>query len=184
MSNQARPPPLPPLSHLDPKTGHARMVDISNKQTTKRQARAQARMILGAQLIEQITSHQVAKGDVLTVAKIAGIQAAKATSSLIPLAHQVSLVQVDITFKLTVEEIIIDCIASATDRTGVEMEALVGASLAALTIYDMCKAANKAIIISEVRLLAKSGGKSCDFKSAEIFEHKEKSNTKENDNLK
>lgn len=176
MSTEAPSRPPPPLSHLDADTGRARMVNIADKVTTTRQARARARVVVGAKLLQQIVAHQVAKGDVLTVAKIAGVQAAKATSSLIPLAHQVALVQVDITFELADDEVIIDCIATATDRTGVEMEALVGASLAALTIYDMCKAANKAIVIRDVRLLSKSGGRSGDFKAAEVLQH---TNTKD-----
>ena len=138
------------------------MVDISGKDATKRTAIARARVILGREAFDMVTNNTMAKGDVLTVAKIAGIQASKHTALLIPLCHNISLSNVDVALHLDPTHHAVDIEASAhtLDRTGVEMEAMVAASVSALTVYDMCKAVAKGAIISDLRLIYKSGGKS------------------------
>lgn len=156
----------PPLTHLDDQ-GEARMVDISSKPSTKRTAKASAVVHLGpsvyARLASSIqgTSNAWKKGDVLTVAQIAGIQAAKNASQLIPLCHPIPLSHVLVNVRLQPPaNVHINTTVSTTGPTGVEMEALSAACVAALTVYDMCKAAGKGIAIREVRLEEKSGGRS------------------------
>ena len=126
------------LSHVDD-TGEARMVDVSGKQPTVRVARVGARVWMASETLRLLKEQALPKGDVLTVAKVAGIMAAKRTSELIPLCHPISLTQVDLTFTVVEDQarIDIECVTRTDDRTGVEMEALVGASVAATTIYDM-----------------------------------------------
>ena len=142
------------------------MVDVGDKATTRRTARAQAIVVLGAAIMDKLEDNdiQTKKGPVFQTAILAGIMAAKQTSNLIPLCHPLALekVGVDITVN-TAREVVITCTARLTGKTGVEMEALTGASVAALTIYDMCKAFSHDIVIREVRLLEKTGGKS-DYK--------------------
>jgi cyclic pyranopterin phosphate synthase len=152
------------LSHIGA-DGVAKMVDVSGKHETVRVAVAEARVYLNDETYRLVENGQMAKGDVLSVARVAGIMAAKKTSELIPLCHPLPLDQVAVDFVLdgTSSSIEITASARTTGRTGVEMEALTAASLSALTIYDMCKAADKAIRISDVRLLHKSGGKSGTF---------------------
>lgn len=137
------------------------MVDISKKSTTNRIACARARIHLGIDIMKKIETNQIAKGNVLTVAKMAAIMSSKWTGHLIPLCHPVPLDSVDVEFKFDykTEEIIIECTCRATYKTGVEMEALMAASIGALTIYDMCKALNKAIRIRDCCLVFKTGGK-------------------------
>jgi len=149
------------LSHVDSE-GRAKMVDVSHKSDTVRTAVARARVELGREAFDLVRNNAVAKGDVLSVAQISGIMGAKKTSDLIPLCHPLPLSSVDVTLKLDEEAaaVEVECEARCTGKTGVEMEAMVGASVAALAVYDMCKAVDKGITIREVKLVRKSGGKS------------------------
>ena len=155
------------LSHLD-STGDARMVDVGGKETTRRSARAGASIRMNPATREQVTSETNPKGAVLATARLAGIQAAKRTSDLVPLCHPLPLDHVEVVFSWdsTQQEsggevrLLIETTARVTARTGVEMEALTAASVAALTVYDMCKAVDRGMVIEEIRLLEKSGGKS------------------------
>jgi cyclic pyranopterin monophosphate synthase len=148
------------LSHFT-ESGEAKMVDVSAKAATRREAEASAFVELSAAVLAALPHNP--KGNPLEVARIAGIQAAKRTSELIPMCHPLPLSMVDVTTEITDNGIAIRSIAATTGPTGVEMEALTAASVAALTIYDMCKALDKSIVIREVRLERKSGGKSGDF---------------------
>lgn len=150
-------------SHLDA-AGKARMVDVGSKAVTQREAVARGRVFMRAATLKTIRTNQAAKGDVLTVAKIAGVGAAKQTSSLIPLAHPLALDGIDVTFKLDARSVNIEARVSATGRTGVEMEALCAVSVAALTIYDMLKAVDRGMVIGEIALWEKRGGKSGDWR--------------------
>jgi len=138
-----------------------RMVDVGAKAVTRRTAQARARVSFPAEVARQLheAGYVTPKGAVLTVAQIAGVMGAKATSQLIPLCHPLSIDKCDIAIRMEGVEALIDCTVSCSGRTGVEMEALTGASIAALTIYDMCKAMSHDIVIGDIRLLAKSGGK-------------------------
>ncbi|MBI4213188.1 MAG: cyclic pyranopterin monophosphate synthase MoaC [Chloroflexi bacterium] len=141
------------------------MVDVSEKADTMRRATARGRVSMAPSTLSLIESGEMAKGSVLGVAQIAGIMAAKQTGSLIPLCHPLPLTGVDVRFDIDRAQSAIDIEATATvvGKTGVEMEAMVAVSLAALTIYDMCKAVDRAMVIGEVRLVHKSGGKSGEF---------------------
>ncbi|ACL75955.1 cyclic pyranopterin monophosphate synthase MoaC [Ruminiclostridium cellulolyticum] len=150
------------LSHLDTE-GRAKMVDVSFKEPTCREASAQASLEMSEELLELVKLNKIAKGDIFSVSKCAGIMAAKQTSMLIPLCHQIPLDKVELDFQIENNRIVIKTFARAYSKTGVEMEALTAASIAALTIYDMCKAVDKSIIISEIKLLKKAGGKSGEF---------------------
>ncbi len=152
------------LTHLD-ETGAARMVDVSAKDATVREATAEATIVLSAEAFEAVVNGTAKKGDVLATARIAGIMAAKKTSELIPLCHPIALAKASVDFEPDAARHAIRIRASAktTGPTGVEMEALTAASIAALTIYDMVKAVDKGAVIEGVKLLAKSGGKSGDF---------------------
>jgi cyclic pyranopterin monophosphate synthase len=155
------------LSHLD-NDGRATMVDVSEKQITHRTATAQSVVVLPDEVLQQLQDDdiQTKKGSVFQTAIIAGIMAAKKTGELIPLCHPLGMENCKITISLhNKNEVIIDCTASITAKTGVEMEALVGASIAALTIYDMCKALSHDIVIKETKLMSKTGGRH-DFKRA------------------
>ncbi|MBN0989075.1 cyclic pyranopterin monophosphate synthase MoaC [Amphritea pacifica] len=149
------------LTHLDEK-GHANMVDVSGKAVTTREATAQAVVKMLPETLHMISAGEHKKGDVLAVARIAGIQAAKRCSDLIPLCHPLMLskVSVELTPKPESDAVLILATCKLAGQTGVEMEALTAASVAALTIYDMCKAVDKGMVISEVKLLEKRGGKS------------------------
>ena len=155
------------LSHVDA-SGAASMVDVGGKAETTRTARASATVRLGARAFEQVRQNRIAKGDVLTVAKIAGINAAKQTHALIPLCHQLLLrdVREDLSLDAARHAVRVETRATCDGKTGVEMEALVAASVAGLTVYDMCKAASKDIVVSDVRLESKTGGKSGDYRRA------------------
>jgi cyclic pyranopterin phosphate synthase len=146
------------ISHLD-KQGRVRMVDVGKKPETARSARAEATVTMRAATMKLLRSGKAKKGDVLAVARVAGIQAAKRTPELIPLCHQVALSSVSIDFTRRARALRIDVVAHAQDRTGVEMEALVAASASALTIYDMLKSVDRGMTIA-VRLIEKHGGKS------------------------
>ena len=150
------------LSHLDER-GRIKMVDVSAKETTARRAVASARVLLNRETIEILRGGENPKGDPLEIARIAGIMAAKRTSELIPLCHQINLSKVDVRAEITGEGVYLEAEAKTASQTGVEMEALTAVSVAALTIYDMCKAVQKDIVITEIQLESKSGGKSGDF---------------------
>jgi len=151
----------PHLTHFDA-AGNARMVDVGVKQETVRRAVAAATVRMSPQVYEMICQGSVLKGDVLGVARIAGIMAAKKVDQLIPLCHPLAITSADITFTMNNEHSLVEVEATVAmiGRTGVEMEALTAVSVAALTIYDMCKAVDKTMVISDIRLLHKSGGKS------------------------
>ena len=149
------------LTHLDDK-GAARMVDVTRKAETEREARAEARITMAPATLAMIVDGQHPKGDVLAVARIAGIMAAKKTHDLIPLCHALNLtsVKVELSPELEPAAVRIETCCKLSGQTGVEMEALTAASIAALTLYDMCKAVDRGMIIASVRLLEKTGGRS------------------------
>jgi cyclic pyranopterin monophosphate synthase len=149
------------FTHFDSE-GKARMVDVSGKAETLRVAEASGNIKMSEQAFQLVKSGSIAKGDVLGIARIAGIMAAKKVDELIPLAHPLMITKVDISFALCSEDFSIDIFATVgiCGKTGVEMEALTAVSIAALTIYDMCKAVDKSMVISKIRLLKKTGGKS------------------------
>jgi cyclic pyranopterin phosphate synthase len=149
------------LTHFN-QAGEARMVDIADKASTARRAVAAGRIVMLAQTLELIQQGKHKKGDVLGVARIAGIMATKRTADLVPMCHPLALTHVAVEFEIQVDESAIECrvTAETTGQTGVEMEALTGVQVALLTIYDMCKAVDRGMVISDVRLQEKSGGKS------------------------
>ncbi|AZI37965.1 molybdenum cofactor biosynthesis protein C [Caenibius tardaugens NBRC 16725] len=153
------------LTHLDDQ-GQARMVDIGGKQATKRQAVASGRIRMNPQALAAIRDGDAPKGDVLAAARIAGIMAAKKTGDLIPLCHPLALDAVTLDFAFEDGALRVTATASLTGKTGVEMEAMTATSIALLTIYDMTKALDKGMIVDEIRLLSKSGGKSGDWTAA------------------
>ena len=155
------------LTHFDAK-GDAVMVDVAAKPVTERVAVAGGSVVMRAETLKRIREGQIAKGDVLAVARLAGIMAAKKTGDLIPLCHPIGLDAVSIEFALDDARSAVDITATCKvhGRTGVEMEAMCAVSVAALTIYDMCKAIDRGMRIGEVRLLRKSGGKSGEFTQA------------------
>lgn len=152
------------LTHFDNK-GNAVMVDVSNKNETERIAIATGTVKASSETIELIKSGQIGKGDVLGVARVAGIMAMKNTSNLIPMCHPVMITGSSIDFEIDSEknEIRITATSKVVHKTGVEMEALAGVSIAALTIYDMCKAVDKRMVIGDIHLVKKLGGKSGEF---------------------
>jgi len=143
------------LSHVD-ETGKARMVDVSHKRDQIRTAIAQGFIKLCAETVQLIRENQVKKGDVLTVAQIAGIQGGKKTSELIPLCHPLAITKIDVQTRLEENGVTVTAEARCTGQTGIEMEALTAVSIALLTIYDMCKAVDKEMVIVEVRLIEKT----------------------------
>jgi len=147
-----------PLSHLDDR-GAAHMVDVSSKATTKRVAVAGGVLRTTAEVIQLISAGGLPKGDALATARVAGITAAKRTSDLVPLCHQLALTGVDVDFTIGESQIDITASVRTTDRTGVEMEALTAVSVAALTLYDMVKAVDRAAVIDNIRVLSKDGGR-------------------------
>jgi len=156
------------LTHIDAH-GKASMVDVSEKPATVREARAFARVRMQPETLAQISSNSLKKGDVLAVARIAGIQAAKKCADLIPLCHPLMLSKVSVDFEINTLEHSVDIftLAKLTGQTGVEMEALTAASVAALTIYDMCKAIDMEMVIGDICLLEKSGGGRGHYQRAE-----------------
>ncbi|MBI3817873.1 MAG: cyclic pyranopterin monophosphate synthase MoaC [Planctomycetes bacterium] len=159
MSNESE------FSHLDSR-GHVRMVNVGGKTVSAREARAVSTVIFPPGVLKRVLDGDSPKGDVAAAARIAGMSAAKKTSELIPLCHAIGLTSVAIDFRVCEPDSIeVTCAACAEAKTGVEMEALVGASIAALTIYDMCKALSKGIRITEVALLYKSGGRSGEWRA-------------------
>jgi cyclic pyranopterin monophosphate synthase len=151
------------LSHVD-EDGRIRMVDTTTKQITSRQAVASARLLMSARTLAAIRQHRTPKGDPLEAARLAGIMAAKQTADLIPLCHPLPLTHIEIEATLESDAIYLVATVATRAQTGVEMEALTAVSVAALTVYDMCKALDKAIVITDIRLESKTGGKSGDFK--------------------
>ena len=151
------------LTHVD-KEGRARMVDVTEKPETARMARAEAFVEMSAATVKLLREHALPKGNPLEVARIAGIQAGKKTSELIPLCHPLALTHLDVSIEVIDAGARIEAVARTKAETGVEMEAMTAASVAALTLYDMCKAVEKGISIGPVRLLEKSGGKSGHFR--------------------
>jgi len=143
------------LSHIDDK-GKANMVDVGHKTNQLRQAKATGFIKLNPETVKRIRENQMKKGEVLTVSEIAGIQAAKQTPSLIPLCHTLMLTKVDVKASITDNGIKVDSLVKCVGQTGVEMEALTAVSVALLTVYDMCKAVDKAMVIEEIRLLEKT----------------------------
>ena len=151
------------LTHFN-KEGHAKMVDVTDKESTCREAIAEGVIYMNEQTIQAIIDGDIKKGDVLSVAQVAGIMAAKKTSDVIPMCHPLMLTGVDISFEVKESEIVIKAIVKCKGETGVEMEALNAVSTAALTIYDMCKAVQKDMVIGDIKLLEKTGGKSGHYK--------------------
>jgi cyclic pyranopterin monophosphate synthase len=154
---------MPPLTHLN-KSGDAHIVDIGDKPATKRRAVARARLEAQPETVDAIMGGSLKKGDALAVARVAGIMAAKRTSELIPLCHPIALTSVSVEIEADGPALAITATAETTGQTGVEMEALTAASVAALTLYDMAKGIDRAMTIAQVQLVEKSGGKSGDFK--------------------
>ncbi|HKA22917.1 MAG TPA: cyclic pyranopterin monophosphate synthase MoaC [Blastocatellia bacterium] len=150
------------LTHTD-EEGRAKMVDVGDKPVTTRTATASGFVRMAAATLEAIRAHRTPKGDPLEVARIAGIMAAKHTSELIPLCHNLPLTQADVRLDLKSDGIAITATARTDGKTGVEMEALTAASAAALTLYDMCKAIDKSMVITDIRLESKTGGRSGDY---------------------
>lgn len=154
------------LTHLNPR-GEARMVDVSGKQHSSRTALAQSVIALTPAIVAAITDDALPKGDLFATVRIAGIQAAKKCSDLIPLCHPLPLSKVSIEIELQATDLVIRAECKTSAKTGVEMEALTAASVAALTVYDMCKGIDKGMVIGAVQLLQKSGGKSGDWHSSQ-----------------
>lgn len=154
------------FTHLDP-LGHARMVDVTPKEPTHRRAVARCKVFMRPETTAAIANREVKKGDVLAVARVAAIQAAKRTSDMIPLCHPLLVGAVSVGFDLGDDFVEVEVSVDTVERTGVEMEALHACSVAALTIYDMCKSVSKAIRISDVHLLAKTGGQSGDYRKGQ-----------------
>jgi cyclic pyranopterin monophosphate synthase len=147
------------FTHLDP-LGHARMVDVTLKEPSHRRAVARAKVFMQPETTAAIANREVKKGDVLAVARVAGIQAAKRTSDMIPLCHPLLIGAVSVSFEIGDDHVAVEASVETIDRTGVEMEALHACSVAALTIYDMCKSADRGMTIGEMALWEKTGGRS------------------------
>jgi cyclic pyranopterin phosphate synthase len=154
------------LSHVDDQ-GRIRMVDTGDKETTSRRAVASARVLMNPETLAALREHRTPKGDPLEAARLAGIMAAKRTADLIPLCHPLPLTHIDVRAELTDSGVKLEAEVSTKAQTGVEMEALTAVSVAALTIYDMCKALEKGMQITAIRLELKTGGKSGDFSHEE-----------------
>lgn len=156
-------PGFPKLSHFD-EWGRARMVDVTTKGDTVREAVARGEVVMQPETLQLVMDGKVHKGDVLNVARVAGIMAAKETGHLIPMAHPIVLTGVEMDFRFKQPDTLeIESRVRSTGKTGVEMEALTAVSVAALTVYDMCKSADKGMVISNIRLVQKKGGKSGDY---------------------
>lgn len=154
------------LTHVDGR-GAARMVDVGAKQVTHRRAVASAFVRMRPETLAMIVEGRAPKGDVIAVARVAGITAAKRTSDLIPLCHPLPLTHATVDFEPAAEGILVTAAAETDGKTGVEMEALVAAGIAALTLYDMCKAVDRGMVVTDAKLLSKSGGKSGDWSREE-----------------
>jgi cyclic pyranopterin phosphate synthase len=150
------------LSHVDDQ-GRIRMVDTSDKEISSRRAVASARVLMSSATVAALREHRTPKGDPLEAARLAGIMAAKRTADLIPLCHPLPLTHIEVRAELTETGVLLEAEAATKAQTGVEMEALTAVSVAALTVYDMCKALEKGMVITDIRLEHKSGGKSGDY---------------------
>ena len=153
------------LSHLDP-LGRARMVDVTPKDPTHRRAMARCKVFMRPETTAKIASTEITQGDVLQVARVAGIQAAKHTANLIPLCHPLLVGSVFVNFTLADDHVEIETTVETVDRTGVEMEALTACAMAALTVYDMCKSTDRSMVIGELTLWEKTGGRSGTYRRA------------------
>jgi cyclic pyranopterin phosphate synthase len=153
------------LTHLDP-LGRARMVDVTPKEPTHRRATARCKVSMAPDTTSQIASNAISKGDVLAVARVAGIQAAKRTPDLIPLCHQLTIGAVYVNFTIGDDNVEVEAQVDTVDRTGVEMEAMTACAVAALTIYDMCKSIDRSMVVGELTLWEKTGGRSGTYRRA------------------
>lgn len=154
------------LTHLDP-LGRARMVDVTPKEPTFRRAVARGKVFMEAETTSLVARGAVTKGDVLAVARVAAIQAAKRTADLLPLCHSVAIGAIIVNFDIRDDHIEVEASVDTVDRTGVEMEALTACSIAALTIYDMCKSADRSMVIGEIALWEKTGGRSGPYRRSD-----------------
>ncbi len=154
------------FTHLDP-LGRARMVDVTPKESSHRRAIARGRVHMTPETASAVTQGAIKKGDVLAVARVAGIQAAKRASDLIPLCHPLMVGAVTVNFEINHDSIEVEAAVDTFDRTGVEMEALTACSVAALTIYDMCKSMDKSMVIGDIALWEKTGGKSGTYRRSD-----------------
>jgi len=154
------------FTHLDP-LGRARMVDVTPKEPSHRRALARCKVFMRPETTVSIANREVTKGDVLAVARVAGIQAAKRTAEMIPLCHPLLVGSVSVNFEIGDDHVAVEAHVETVDRTGVEMEALHACSMAALTIYDMCKSADRSMVISELALWEKVGGRSGTYRRTE-----------------
>ena len=157
------------FTHLDP-LGRARMVDVTPKEPSHRRAIARGRVHMTPETASAVTQGAIKKGDVLAVARVAGIQAAKRASDLIPLCHPLMVGAVTVNFEINHDSIEVEAAVDTFDRTGVEMEALTACSVAALTIYDMCKSMDKSMVIGDIALWAKTGGKSGTYRRSDAVD--------------
>ena len=157
--------PSDKLTHLH--NGRTRMVDVGDKDVTERRARVTGEIRMGPETLRAVANDEVAKGNVLETARLAGIMAANRTGDMIPLCHPLGLDFVDVTFELGADRIAVEAEARVAARTGVEMEAMAAATVALLTIYDMCKAMDRAMVIGEISLAEKSGGRSGHYRRAD-----------------
>jgi len=154
------------FSHVD-ESGKVKMVDVGDKDTQERYAVARGKVFASCETLKMISNNEHKKGDVLTVAHIAGIQAAKKTAELIPLCHPLLLNSVKLLFSVESDHVLVECTVRVNAKTGVEMEALTGASVACLAIYDMCKAVDKRMVLGDIRVMEKFGGRSGHFLHSE-----------------
>ena len=157
------------FTHLDP-LGRARMVDVTPKEPSHRRAIARGRVHMTPETASAVTQGAIKKGDVLAVARVAGIQAAKRASDLIPLCHPLMVGAVTVNFEINHDSIEVEAAVDTFDRTGVEMEALTACSVAALTIYDMCKSMDKSMVIGDIALWEKTGGKSGSYRRSDAVD--------------
>jgi cyclic pyranopterin phosphate synthase len=155
------------FTHLDP-LGRARMVDVTPKDPTHRRAVARCKVFMKPETTMAVANREVKKGDVLAVARVAGIQAAKRTAEMIPLCHPLLVGSVSVNFEIGDDHIAVEAHVDCVDRTGVEMEALHACSMAALTIYDMCKSADRGMVIGDLALWEKTGGRSGTFRRSDL----------------
>jgi cyclic pyranopterin phosphate synthase len=155
------------FSHID-EQGKVKMVDTTAKLTTARRAVASARVLMSSETLAAVRAHRTPKGDPLETARLAGIMAAKRTAELIPLCHPLPLTHVDVQAQIEDTGVYLEAAVSTNAQTGVEMEALTAVSVAALTIYDMCKALDKTLVITDIRLESKTGGKSGDYQRQSV----------------
>ena len=155
------------LTHLDP-LGRARMVDVTPKDPTHRRALARCKVFMEPETTNKIASNAIMKGDVLAVARVAGIQAAKRTPDLIPLCHQLTIGSVYVNFVIGDADVEVEAQVETVDRTGVEMEAMTACAIACLTIYDMCKSADRSMVIGDITLWEKTGGRSGTYRRTPV----------------